>query len=414
MKEGGQFCIAYRTSAIDRILQVYSGKIEGRFILATEKGDVIYDSKGSYTEEYIPYMETLLSDTENAVIDGIPCYIQTIPMLNRHYIGVHIVPQIEVDKGNNGYSFMIIGIFAAMVLVSGVLYVTAGSLVSHRVKELEKGMKLVGSNNLSYRIPIFNRHDEYEEIAVRFNEMCDELQYIINREFISEIKKKNAELKALQTGINPHFLYNTLEVIRVKAYDNGIFDVAEMIVLIANFYRSVVRENTFITIREEINICSMYLNIFSLRYSDEFEYELDIDPQLMEYGIPKILLQPVIENYFLHGLKDKYEGNRFSIIGRLEGNNIVFTFKDNGRGINKNKLEKIRNQLNSSDSTQSSGYGLLNVNERIKLVYGESCGLWIDSTEKEETCISVCIKAMTCDELNHRYVIPEHRPVYKI
>ena len=152
--------------------------------------------------------------------------------------------------------------------------------------------------------------------------MCEELQDVINRGYVSEIKKKNAELKALQAGINPHFLYNTLEAIRIKAYDDGNGEVADMIVLMANLYRGIVRSDTFIPIGKEINICRMYLRIISMRYADKLDCEITMDPQIMEYGIPKNLLPPIIENYFEHGIREGSLDNRYTIRGNLQDGNI--------------------------------------------------------------------------------------------
>lgn len=128
------------------------------------------------------------------------------------------------------FLLLVYGAFTLMAIICAALYMLGGHFISRRVKELELAMKLVGSNNLSYRIPILKRYDEFEVIAVKFNEMCDKLQKTIEHEYIGEIKKKNAELGSLQAGINPHFLYKTLEVIRVRAIDTGNEDVAKMIV----------------------------------------------------------------------------------------------------------------------------------------------------------------------------------------
>ncbi len=395
----GSLMVAYRTQAIERVLEKYMGETKGRFLLVTRDGDVIFDSMGQYEEKF-KYMDVLLSGAESAVIDGEFCYIQTIPVLKRKYIGVHIIRKADIEINDLDFRKFIFTIFSAMVLIFGILYFISGSIISRRVNELIKGMKLIGSNNLSYRIPLRNKMDEFEEISIRFNEMCDELESIINREYINEIKKKNAELKALQAGINPHFLYNTLEAIRIRAKDDGNDDIAEMVILLANLYRSIVKDDTFIPISKEINICRMYLNIFLLRYGGSFECEINIDHRIMGYGIPKNLLQPIIENYFLHGIRNDYDDNRFTITGSLMGDEIIFTFEDNGRGIEERQLKELQNRLINMDINEPS-YGLVNVHGRIRLVYGESYGLWIDSNGIDYTCVQIRIRALTCDQLKN-------------
>ena len=289
-------------------------------------------------------------------------------------------------------------IFSAMVVISAILYFLSGSLFSRRVEELTKGMQRIGSHNLNYRIPQRGRKDEFEDIAIRFNEMCDELQDTINREYISEIKKKNAKLSALQAGVNPHFLYNTLEAIRIKAIDDGNKDVGEMIVLLANVFRSIVRDKTFTPIYKEINTCSMYLDIFSLRYASSLEYEMDIQPGILEYSIPQNLLQPIIENYFIHGIRNDSDKNRFLVKGWMEKKDILFSFWDNGRGVNKSRLKEIQKKFTQKEIDMES-YGLANVHERIRLVYNKPYGLWINSDENLYTNVTVRIKALNCEEL---------------
>ena len=176
----------------------------GRFVLTSLAGDVIFDSEGNYNGEKLPYIDVLLSGKDNASIDGQECYIQTIEGKKASFIGANIVPKEAL--GDN-IPLLIYGVFTLMAIICGGIYMAGGHLISRRIKVLELAMKRVGANNLSYRIPILKQTDEFGEIAIKFNEMCDELQKTIDLEYISEIKKKNAELESLQTGINPHFLY---------------------------------------------------------------------------------------------------------------------------------------------------------------------------------------------------------------
>ncbi len=395
----GSLVITYRTRAMERILQEYSDKVQGNFVIISTQGEMIFDSHRAYGDGMFPHTDILLSEEDIVLIDGIPCYVQRIPMLNRQYIGAHIVPKSIIDETGTDLPRFIYAIFTGMIMVSAILYFLAGSLASRRVGELVEGMKRVGSNNLSYRFEIRGRSDEFEQIAVRFNDMCDELQITIDREYVSEINKKNAELNALQAGINPHFLYNTLEAIRIKAVDDGNSDIGEMIVLLANLFRSIVREDTFISIQKEINTCSMYLSIFTLRYAHNLEYELSVEPQIFEYGIPKNLLQPIIENYFIHGIREDSDNNRFLLHGIVRDDDIFFTMEDNGRGIEQARIKEINTQLHKSEVAKGSSYGLANVHDRIRLIYGEPYGIRIESIPNEKTTVIVHIRALTLDEL---------------
>lgn len=400
----GKYLITFNTEAFNSILRSYNGTY-GRFVLVSLSGDVIFDSYGNYDGAIFPYIDDLIFGNDSVSMDGQDCYIQTIKAKKGNVIAANIVPKSALES--NKISLLIYGAFTLMAIICASLYTLGGHFISRRVRNLEIAMKRVGSNNLSYRIPITNPTDEFEEIAVKFNEMCDELQITIEREYISEIKKKNAELGSLQAGINPHFLYNTLEVIRVMAIDEGNNDVAEMIVNLANLYRTIVRDYTFIPMRKEMNICEMYMDIFTCRYENFLEYEMNIDSQIMEFGIPKNLLQPIIENYFVHGIKEMCYDNRFEIRGFLTNGDICFIFEDNGRGISKGHLDETTMNIKAVKPEEESGYGLLNIQKRIRLVYGEPYGITIESEENKMTRITVLIKAMTCEELEASLASPE-------
>lgn len=400
----GKFLITFNTVALERVFKGYDG-VYGRFMLVTDSGDIVYDSDGDYGDGRFLYMEQVLSEEKSLQIDGEPSYLQTIVDEKASIIGVNIVPEtLLVDKK---FSFIVYGVITLMAIICAALYFIGGHFITRRVKELGHAMKRVASNNLSYRIPIAKNYDEFGEIAVKFNEMCDNLQKTIEREYIGEIKKKTAEISSLQAGINPHFLYNTLEVIRVRAIDAGNDDVAKMIVNLANLYRSIVRDCTFIPIRNEINICDMYMDIFSYCYEKSLEYEIHADPRIMEYGIPKNLLQPIIENYYVHGMKEYSYPNHFEIQGLLEDGDIRFVFEDNGKGFNEKEMKETNYNIQTVCLEAKSGYGLINIQKRIRLIYGEPYGITIESEENVRTRVTVTIKAMTCEELNATLASPE-------
>lgn len=405
----GKFLVVFNTEAINSVFKSYGGK-HGRFILSSLNGDVIFDSENHYEYGKLECIDMLLSERNHAVIDGQQYYIQTIRGKKFDYIGANIVHG-EI-LGDKNIPILIFGSITLIAIICIVLYITGGHFISRRVKEISIAMQRVGSSNLSYRIPILKQSDELGEIAVKFNEMCDELQKTIDLEYINEIKKRNAQMESLQAGINPHFLYNTLEVIRVKAIDAGNSNVAKMIVNLANIYRSMVKNCMFIPIRNEINICELYIDIFSFHYEDILDYEINIESRITKYGIPKNLLHPIIENYFVHGIRNKEDDNRLIIRGYLEKENIIFVFEDNGKGIEKNQLKKIISSIESSDLESESGYGLINVQKRIRLIYGTQCGIEIESEENSITRITVRIKAMKPDELIANFKAPKnHLPI---
>lgn len=391
----GTFLITFNTQALERVLDGFRGTL-GRFVLVTAEGDTIYDSQADYQSKKTTSMEAVLGGKTSVSIDGKPYYVQTATVGKSDVLGVNLVPKEAI--GDQKILLVVYGTFACMAILCVELYILSGHLMRRRIKALENAMALVGSNNLSYRIPVGKPSDEFEKMSSTFNEMCDELQQTIKREYIVKVKKRKAELGSLQAGINPHFLFNTLEAIRVMASDSSE-EVSGMIVNLANLYRVIVRDQTFIPIRNEVNICEMYIDIFSLRYRNALEYEVRVEDRLMGFGILKNLLQPIIENYFVHGIKSELFENRFTIEGFLKNGCIYFVLEDNGRGLSKTNLCQARREIEEAEQEVKPMYGLANIQKRIRLIYGAPYGITIESEENVRTCVTVMIKAMSCSQL---------------
>ncbi len=397
--DAGSIMVAYDVTGLNRVFQQYSVQATGRYLIVSKDGDVIFDSTKALYGKKFDRMDIIPDNGKAEQVDGVKAVVQVIDHSNRSYYGINIVPDATIGNRVSKNTLSIFALGTGISFLSALLYLIAGVVSTRRVKELERAMKNVGSNNLAYRVPLRGTEDEFEHIAIRFNLMCDELQDNINKLYVNKIKQKNAELNALQSGINPHFLYNTLEAIRSKANEDGNRDVAEFIVLMASFLRSLVRSQMFIPIRQEMNFCRMYLDMFALRYADRFEYFIDADPAIMDSGVPKGILQPVLENYFEHGIRKDAFDNRMDIAGRINDGWIVFDITDNGKGIDQARLAEIRSELQAPEVSRAT-YGLANVHDRIRLVYGEGSGIQIESDSTGgRTVVLVSIRAMTCDEL---------------
>ena len=203
-------------------------------------------------------------------------------------------------------------------------------------------------------------------------------------------KEKNLHLmetRLLQEQINPHFLYNTLDAIVWLAEDNQKEDVISMVTYLSNFFRTTLAQGKdFVSVREEKSHIESYLRIQGFRYQDIMEYEIEMEGGILEYKIPKLLLQPLVENALYHGVKKKRGKSRIFVWGYCEGNQLVFKVSDNGKGMSKETLETLRNNISKRvDQKESDSFGLANVNQRIKYYYGEEFGLEIESEENVGT-----------------------------
>lgn len=236
----------------------------------------------------------------------------------------------------------------------------------------------------------------------------NELMYIINSiqthindktkmaEILEERMKllRKSQYDMLQTQINPHFLYNTLETINWMAYNmsNSENPVSKSLINLASFFRNTLTSGYFVSIENEIKYTKEYINILALRYGDLFDIEWDIDESILSYTIIKICLQPIIENAVYHGIKQKNDKGLIKIKGLCDDNNIILIVSDDGIGIEKDDLDKLNKTLSETSFTnEKSHIGLSNVNQRIKIIFGDSYGIHVESTVGVGTDVYVTI-----------------------
>ena len=236
----------------------------------------------------------------------------------------------------------------------------------------------------------------------------NELMYIINciqthindktkmAEILEERMKllRKSQYDMLQTQINPHFLYNTLETINWMAYNmsNSENPVSKSLINLASFFRNTLTSGYFVSIENEIKYTKEYINILALRYGDLFDIEWDIDESILSYTIIKICLQPIIENAVYHGIKQKNDKGLIKIKGLCDDNNIILIVSDDGVGIEKDDLDELNKTLSETSFTnEKSHIGLSNVNQRIKIIFGDSYGIHVESTVGVGTDVYVTI-----------------------
>ena len=298
----------------------------------------------------------------------------------------------------------------SILLIDLIVFIFAEFIFYKKIKKLSDRMDMlliamdqVKEGNIEVDIPIGNESDEISIISKHFNEMCKQLNDYIEISYLAELKEKRAEvnqkkaeLMALQSQINPHFLYNTLESIRMKAICNGDREVGRMLYILAFLFRNQLKENDIIPIRNEINYCQKYLEIFKFRYEEKFEFTINCPEGILDKQIIKFTLQPLIENYFVHGIKLENNDNKLSINIKEKGNKIIIEIEDNGKGIDREKIKQL-NEILSVRGTARKSIGITNANERIGILYGEEYGIRVVENVKVGTKIIVIIPMREVD-----------------
>lgn len=258
--------------------------------------------------------------------------------------------------------------------------------VTTRIAKLQKAVARVEKEDFSYTLNTTSQ-DEIGELITSFSKMERKLNYLINEVYKSRIKEKEYEMKALQAQINPHFLYNTLSLINWKAIEAGKRDISKITLALSAFYRTSLNKGNNIThILGEIENMRSYLSIQLMLHDDGFDVTEDIDDSVLEYTCPNLILQPLIENAIDHGIDVMPEDRRgvISVICKDMDTYIQFVIKDNGIGMTKEQTVKILTK-------DSKGYGVRNVNERLKLCYGEEYPMIIKSKENTGTEVIITI-----------------------
>lgn len=258
-----------------------------------------------------------------------------------------------------------------------------------RVEDVSKG-------DLEKKEHIIAREKEIQTLSDGLDEMIGRINNLLDENKIAEQKKRRAELELLQAQINPHFLYNTLDTI-IWLIESGEKEKSvDMVNSLSNFFRfSLSRGRDVITLQEEQRHVKSYLEIQKTRYRDRMDYEINIPESLNEYIIPKLTLQPLVENSIYHGIKMQREKGTIRIAATDLGDNIQITVSDDGAGMTEERLAELKDTLVDESRV---GFGLRTVHERIKLLFGEEYGLSLDSKEKEGTVITIIIPKDTQEQ----------------
>lgn len=388
LKKEGLILITYDSQVIDEIVQSYGDDA----IIIDQYGKVIFDSDDDYDRETLMRYIGKLSIGDKISLDGNIYYTNVIvDKLGNIILGR--INSYEATKLPLTYYLMLIFIDILVVVVAIFIIHIKLKNLSERMNKIITTMDQVKAGNLDVRIDITDDKDELNYIATQFNDMCIDLKNHIEISYLAEMNKKEAELSkkkaemlSLQSKINPHFLYNTLESIRMKAIANGNRDVGRMLFLLGNLFRNQLKEDDVITIEKEINYCKEYLELFKFRYDDKFNYYINCEQELLNKEIIKFVLQPLAENYTVHGIRREDYDNELHIDISKNNDNIKIVIEDNGIGIDKNKINEINQKIKEKDFSGKS-IGIANTHERIMLLYGEEYGVKVDEEFENGTRI---------------------------
>lgn len=279
----------------------------------------------------------------------------------------------------------IILVIVACLLVIFLVSRYMSHVMVRRIEALTKSINEMDPEDR--RIDVVDTSQDEVGILVRsFKNMLAEINKLIREVYEGKIRQQRLEMKALQAQINPHFLYNTLSVINWKALATGQEDISHVTLALSDFYRTTLNKGkNLITVQNELLNIRSYLDIQLVMHDNDFTVEYDIDDSLQMYEMPKLVLQPLVENSLEHGLDLKTEGEkRLKITCREERDKIVWIVEDTGVGMDEETCRSLM-------SIHAKGYGVRNVNERLELIYGKDASMRFESVQGEGTTVTVRI-----------------------
>ncbi|WP_339318819.1 sensor histidine kinase [Paenibacillus sp. FSL R10-2734] len=321
------------------------------------------------------------------------------PQSSRNALRIISVFSIEsIVKEPNRVIKLSITVIAISVLLAFLIIYSFSSLFSRRLLYLSRHINRVSTGDFDTTLKIDGK-DEIGLLARQFNSMVrsiNDLMYEVQesnaQNSLLEQKQNDIRFKMLASQINPHFLFNALEAIRMEAHMKGQAEIARVVRLLGKMMRSNLEVGrNKILLSQELEVVRCYLDIQQFRYEERLKYQFTVDPAVESIYMPPLLIQPLVENAVIHGLDNKMEGAFVTVEVVQAGDHAKFTITDNGVGISSNKLEELRNTLNRQEEREGERIGLRNVHDRLKLSYGEEYGLTIESRPNVGTVIFFCI-----------------------
>lgn len=368
--------------------------------IVDNKGRIIsYINKELLTQKVVN-PDAPIEERREAYLD----FITSESFIEKEYITTYIYEEEELSwdivnvsnqkmimrKLNTQQKIIILVSFLSLVIVIGLTFLLSNQL-SYSIKSVVTTMNVAGSGNFDTRVKIDNKMPrEVELIAIKFNDMLGKLGEAREKEKEAGEKQRAAEIKALEAQINPHFLYNTLDTINWMAIDKNEFDISNAITSLATILRyAITKSNEMVEVRDEVEWLKKYIYLQQTRLKHTFRCEINVEPEILDFKIHKLLLQPFIENAIIHGFEGMKREHILKIDMKLEGSFLCITIKDNGKGLEASMVESFNNR--DFKEPESNHIGVENAISRLYMYYGEQISVKFASTLGEGTEVTILI-----------------------
>ena len=361
--------------SVDSAFADFATAIEGNLLLVDADGETIYDA-----HQFGPDVATAAPIV--------------YPLSLRGGYAVHsVLPANLIADEREALLRKTLIVFMLAAGVSSLMMAVVVYTYNRRSEQLIATMRRVQEGHLHERAKV-TRRDEIGELSAAFNVMAEQLEQYIDRTYAAELSRRDSEMALLQSQINPHFLYNALENMSMLAARQGCDDVADLAADLGHLFRISIRsKDLIVSIDSELEYVKLYMSIQAARFGEDLRFEVEAEPALRACAIPKLILQPLVENAVIHGHHALKPGAfiRVEVARAAQPGMLRVSVRDNGEGIPTDRIDEVM--------TQRKSIGLPNTAQRIRLLFGEACALRVDSVPGEGTCISFLMPEMSVEEM---------------
>ena len=361
-------------------------------VVATADGEM----EGKQLTKYSKYITEDENFYRNEKLDNESYSIFCSKPISNGWRLLLVLPRSEYIK--DVYDLRLITfIIMAVILFAGVIMMNIVTKKNTRsIRELSDAMEKFGQGDFDINCNI-ESSDEIGKLSQRFNSMVDAINSLVNSVYEQKVMLQKAQMKSLEMQINPHFLYNTLDTINWMARAQHADDVGNMAASLGNMMRYSLSRQSFVRLRDEVKILKDFLYIQNFRYGDRMSSFIEIDEELLDYSIPKLIVQPILENAVVHGIEEKIDSGTVSVTAWLEpgeeGDDLYISVEDDGVGMTEENILQILQEDESIKKKGHTSIGIVNVNKRIQMIYGKNYGLMIQSALGAGTKMTIHIKA---------------------
>lgn len=365
-----------------------SNSVDGSFYcIASPTGIIVSHSekeKNGTTEE-LPWLKEAAENKEGSVVlryqgqNVVVCYSASEVT---GWIAASVTPVNSLLNNVSRIQLLTIVVWILLFLLAMLLSNIFSRRITRPVNQLVDAMRQTGRGEFGIRLSVQGK-DEMQYLTEKYNEMGEKIQKLIKENYESEIRKKESEIMALNLQMNPHFLYNTLNIVNMMALEEGNEEVSKMLLSLSDMLQYTFRNRQeLVNFEEEYLWLQNYLHIMQVRFEGKFEVHFNVEKEVFQYEVPKLLLQPLVENAIVHGFRGMERGGMVILSARIQENSLYLEICDNGRGMNEEELFRAMNG-------DSNRIGLSNAVRRLQLIYGDEGRLKVITAAGRGTRIEV-------------------------